>query len=107
MSGERHPAARIRTTSVLGLVALGLLARDLVRIWRWAGDARQLEREIRRAHAREVNDLEGVHDERVRELKQDIDRLLETLHAKPTSGSVEGNTVTDAVPIEPEEPAGE
>jgi hypothetical protein len=79
---SKDPHDRIRTTSVLALVGLALVARDLLRIRRWAGAARQLERVHAQANAKALNDLEEHHLERARELQSQVDKLLDELERR-------------------------
>jgi hypothetical protein len=90
----KHPADRIRAQTLVILVGLALLARDVLKVRRWAGEARSLERDARQRHAREVNDLDDEHLRRIDELQAEIG----TLRAKRATG--------ERPPAEPSSPAG-
>jgi hypothetical protein len=79
---SRDPNDRIRTTTLLALVSLALLARDLLRIRRWAGQARDLTREHAHANAKSLNDLDAAHSQRITDLERQNNKLLEELRAR-------------------------
>jgi hypothetical protein len=80
----KHPADRIRAQAFFLLVGLALLGRDLVKIRRWAREARDMERELRRQHAQALEDVTDAHLERVSELQQKV-RDLTGPAPEPTS----------------------
>jgi hypothetical protein len=69
---SNHPADRIRTTSLLMLVGLALIARDVIRIRGWAGQARSIERDVRQRHARQLADVHEQHLQRIRDIRDEL-----------------------------------
>jgi TolA-binding protein len=81
----KHPADRIRAETLWLLVCCGLLARNVVRIRRWAGEARQMQRDAQQRHGRELNDLDDAHGQRVADLQAQIAELTGRPPAEPSS----------------------
>lgn len=78
---SRHPADEARREALLAIVALVLLTPRLVKVYRAAGRARQMDREMRAQHAAELNDLDDHQLERVRDLQAEMEALRADLAA--------------------------
>jgi hypothetical protein len=79
VSIDDDPIVQIRRRAFWSIVALALMAWDLHAIRRFAAKAREQRGQERAKWARERNDLDEVHLNRVSELQGQVRRLREQL----------------------------
>lgn len=87
---------------MLACVALGLVMRDLWQIRGWAVQARDIERSLRVQSAREIEDLEDRHLERIRDLGAEIAGLRANgFRPPPAPRPADVDAVAVELPAEP------